>query len=186
MRYIKKSASLFIVLSLATAFTFIISDKKKIVADKKKTFVSYHMVHPLHEWTATSNDVNSVILYNPETKAIESVAVSVSLSTFDSKNSNRDSHALEILEAIQYPSVKFTSNDIKQNGDDLTINGNLTFHNITKPITILAKQSFTKNELTVDGTFNVNITDYKIEVPSLMGIKTGEEITMNFKVVFPV
>ena len=97
-------------------------DKKKIVADKAVSEITYSMVHPLHEWTGTSKDINGIIIYHEEESRIESVAISVLLSTFDSKNSNRDSHALEVLDAIKYPTVKFSSNNIQKNGDDITIN----------------------------------------------------------------
>jgi polyisoprenoid-binding protein YceI len=178
---------LLIVLVLSTALGLPRSEeKKKINADKKKSEVSYTMIHPLHEWTGISKEVNGVILVEETSRKIESVAVSVLLSSFDSKNSNRDSHALEVLEAIKYPTVKLTSNNIQRNGEELTISGNLTFHNVTKSIVVYAKQSDKRNELTVEGTFRVNITEYQIETPSLMGVKTKEEITLSFKIVFPI
>jgi polyisoprenoid-binding protein YceI len=144
------------------------------------------MIHPLHEWTGISKEVNGVILFEETQRKIESVAVSIPLSSFDSKNSNRDSHALEVLDAIKFPTVKLTSNSIQQSGEELTISGNITFHNVTRPIVIKAKQSDKKNELIVEGTFPVNITEYEIEPPSLMGFKTKEEITLSFIIVFPM
>jgi polyisoprenoid-binding protein YceI len=157
---------------------------KKIVADKSVTEVSYKMVHPLHEWTGTSKEVNCIMLYNLSENKINGVAVSILLSTFDSKNSNRDSHALEVLDGIKYPTVKFVSNDVQQRGNEITIAGNLTFHNVTKAIIIKAQRKDDINRLTVAGTFDVNITHYKVETPSLMGFKTDENMKMNFSVVF--
>jgi len=161
-------------------------DKKKILADKAVSEITYSMVHPLHEWTGTSKDINGIIIYHEGESRIESVAISVLLSTFDSKNSNRDSHALEVLDAIKYPTVKFSSRTIQQNGDDLTITGNLIFHNVTKPVTIMAKQTKDKKKLWVTGSFTVDMTEYQIEQPSLMGFKTEKEIGMNFKIAFPL
>jgi polyisoprenoid-binding protein YceI len=171
---------------LAILFAGVIAPgKKKIVADKKESAISYSMVHPLHEWTGTSKDVNCVIIYNQDSGRIESVAVSVLVSTFDSKNSNRDSHAMEVLDAIKYPTVKFTSNDIRQNGEDLTIRGNLIFHNISKPMTLLAKRKDGNKETSIEGSFIVHITDHEVPPPSMMGMKTDEKMTLNFKIVFP-
>jgi polyisoprenoid-binding protein YceI len=187
MNNLKFSGSLLIIFLLSTAFVLRRSaEREKITVDKKKSEVSYTMTHPLHEWTGISKEVNGVILYEASTNKIESVAVSILLSSFDSKNSNRDSHALEVLDAIKYPTVKLTSNNIQQNGEELTINGNLTFHNVTKPVVVQAKRSNKKNEMIVEGTFPVNITEYQIETPSLMGVKTKEVITLNFKIVFPM
>ena len=172
---------------LCTAFVFYPGFvPKKIIADKKKSEISYTMVHPLHEWTGKSHEVNCALIYNADENKIETVAVSMLLATFDSKNSNRDSHALETLDAIKYPLVKLTSSSIAQQGNELTINANLTFHNVTKPITVKATRSDEKNKIVVDGNFVVNITDYQIEVPSIMGLKTNEEITIGFKIIFPL
>jgi len=187
MNAFKIIASLFIILVLSTALVLPKTEEKtKISADKKKTEVSYTMIHPLHEWTGISKEVNGVILFEETQRKIESVAISIPLSSFDSKNSNRDSHALEVLDSIKYPTVKLTSNTIQQSGEELIINGNFTFHNVTKPVVVHAKQLNKKNEVIVEGTFPVNITEYQIETPSLMGVKTKEEITMNFKIVFPM
>ncbi len=188
MKYSKAFFVLLLVFVMTSSFTLRRSAeiKKKIMADKKSSEISYTMVHPLHEWTGTSKEVNCVMLFNSETNKVESVAVSVLLSTFDSNNSNRDSHALEVLEAIKYPTVKLISSNIQQIGNELTIHGNLTFHNVTRPVTFVAKRVDEKKDVLVDGNFIVNINDYQIETPSLMGVKTKEEITLNFKVLFPI
>lgn len=185
MKYTRIAVIIALVLLLNAAFAYSQSrELKKIVADKKTSQISYTMTHPLHEWTGTSTGVNCIMLYDINENKIASVAVSVMLSSFDSKNSNRDSHALEVLEALKYPSVKFVSNNIQQSDNEITISGNLTFHNVTKPISILAERKKENNKTNISGSFNVNITNYQIEVPSLMGFKTSEEILLNFKIVY--
>jgi polyisoprenoid-binding protein YceI len=156
----------------------------KILADQKQSTVSYDMEHPLHQWTGVSKKASCVILFNRELSTITSVAVSIPLNSFDSKNSNRDSHGLEVLEAIQFPNVKFSASSITQEQDELTITGNLTFHNKTKLVTVKAKRTNLKNEILIDGNFLVNLNDYEIPVPSLMGLKTKEEITIHLHFVF--
>ena len=161
------------------------TEKGRITADKAASQISYTMVHPLHEWTGTSRAVNCIIIYNPADDKIETVAASIPLSSFDSKNANRDSHALEVLDAIKYPSVKFTSQTIREDGNGLTIDGNLTFHNVTKPVSFRAERKDEDKKIKVDGSFVINMTTYDIEPPSLMGLKTKEEITLAFSFVFP-
>ncbi len=162
------------------------TDPIKIFSDKKKSEIKYNMSHPLKKWSAVSKNVNTVIMYNSEENIIETVAISVPISSFDSKNSNRDANALEVLEALKYPNVKFSSNNIKKNGNDLTIKGILEFHNIKKEIEIKAKQTTTKNDISVLGNFTINMTDYNIEPPSLLGMKTHEEINLEFKIYFKI
>ena len=58
------------------------------------------MSHPFHDWTGKSNKLNSAIICLPNKDSISQVAVSVNISSFDSENSNRDSHVIEVTEAV--------------------------------------------------------------------------------------
>ncbi|UFH54849.1 YceI family protein [Spirosoma sp. KNUC1025] len=159
--------------------------KRKIVADKALSTVSYAAKHPLHSWEGVSHDVNCAMLYNDESKLPESIAVSIKVASFDSDNNNRDSHAVEAMEGIKYPNVTFLSSDI-QAGDNgsLTAKGTLTFHGVAKPVTLHATRKESGGKMTLTGEFPVNMTDYKIERPSLMGMKTEDGMTLRFNVVF--
>ena len=160
---------------------------RKLVADKKLSTVTYSAKHPLHKWDGVSHDVSSAVLYNDDTKALESVAVSIKVSSFDSDNSNRDSHAMEVLEGLKYPNVTFVSSDVKANADGtLTATGNLTFHGITKPTTLRATRKDAGGKMTIVGEFPISLTEFNVERPSLLGLKTNDEMTLAFNVVFPL
>jgi polyisoprenoid-binding protein YceI len=161
--------------------------KRKIMADKSQSTITYAAVHPLHKWEGVSREVNSAMMYNDETKLPENLAVSVKVASFDSQNNNRDSHAVEVLEGIKYPNVTFVSSDIKA-GDNgsLVAKGNLTFHGVTKPVTLQAVRKEEGGKMTLIGEFPVNMSTYNVERPSLMGLKTEDQMTLKFNVVFPV
>ena len=159
--------------------------KRKVMADKASSTVSYAAKHPLHSWEGVSHDVNCAMIYNDETKQPESIAVSIKVASFDSDNNNRDSHAVEAMEGIKNPNVTFTSSDIKA-GDNgaLVAKGNLTFHGVVKPVTLQATRKESDGKMALIGEFPVNMTDYKIERPSLMGMKTEDGMILKFNVVF--
>jgi polyisoprenoid-binding protein YceI len=159
-------------------------DVSKIFADKSVSKVIYSMKHPMHEWEGVSKDVNAVIVYNKSAKTIDQVVVSLKVDSFDSGNSNRDSHALEVLEGLKFPKVTFVSTKIKPNGNALSIDGNLTFHGVTKPITISVNRNETANKMTFDGKFDVVLSDYKVDRPSLFGVKTEDFINLKFNLSF--
>jgi polyisoprenoid-binding protein YceI len=186
----KKSAFLLISFHLFLVFSLQIKaqngDAKKIFADKKSTTITYSMTHPMHEWDGVSKNVDAVILYNPQTNLITSVAATAKVETFDSGNANRDSHMMEVMEALKYPKVTFVSTEIHSAGNDLSIVGNLTFHNVTKSITFLAKTSTQNSVMNVTGNFNVSMKDYKIEAPSLMGIPAEDLIKIKFSADFNI
>ncbi|GAB2597244.1 YceI family protein [Spirosoma areae] len=159
--------------------------KRKLVADKALSTVSYAAKHPLHNWEGVSKEVNCAIIYNDDTKQPENVAVSLKVASFDSDNNNRDSHAIEVLDGLKYPNVTFVSSDIKagENGA-LTAKGTLTFHGVAKPATLQATRKDAGGKMTITGEFPVSMADHNIERPSLMGLKTEDGMILRFNVVF--
>ena len=129
---------------------------------------------------ATSKDVGCWVDLDPGKKAISHVYVQIDVTTFNSENSNRDSHAMEVIDAISYPKVKFTSTSIVQTGDKLKITGKLTFHGITKEITFDAMPKWESDKLTVTGNFVISLTEFKVERPSLLMIQVKDELRFSF------
>lgn len=161
-------------------------DAIKVFADKGVSIITYAMKHPMHEWEGVSKDVNAVIVYNKVTKAVEQVVVSLKVDSFDSGNSNRDSHALEVLEGLKFPKVTFVSTKIKPNGNMLTIDGNLTFHGVVKPITFIVRREDGASKINFEGKFDVLLSDYKVDRPSLFGVKTDDIVNLKFNLSFNV
>jgi polyisoprenoid-binding protein YceI len=158
----------------------------KVFADKKKSSVTYSMNHPLHQWDAVCKGVSSVIIFNKSNQSISSVAVLLKVASFDSQNANRDSHTIEVLEGIKYPLVTFTSTSVSIEDDQLNVSGDLTFHGVTKAISIHAVTKKEGADLIVTGSFEVKMTDYKVTPPSLMGLTTDDNIKINFLVDYMV
>ena len=160
------------------------SQVKRIYAEKNDSYITYKLTHPLHEIESTSKDEICVIDADLTQKIIKQALVQVGVATFNSGNSNRDSHAMEVVDGINYPSAKFLSDKIVQNGDSLKISGKLTFHGITKEIVLSALQKWTDNNLEVDGGFDISLTEFKIERPSLLLIPVSDDLKFTFKEVF--
>ncbi|MFZ9662186.1 MAG: YceI family protein [Chitinophagaceae bacterium] len=154
--------------------------------DKSKSTITYHMVHPMHNWDGVSKAVEGIVQYEEKSFILNKVAIVVKVSSFDSENSNRDSHMMEVTEAIKYPNVSFVSKSIKDDGTNLEINGDINFHGITKAILMKAQKKQIANHITVTGEFPILIEDFKIERPSLMMLKTDNEIGMKFLIEFDV
>lgn len=159
-------------------------EKRKIESDKKSSKVEYAMKHPLHSWEAVSKESKSIIVFNDKSQKIEAVAVIIPIKSFDSGNSNRDSHAIEVLEALKFPNVTFTASSIQESGIDLFIKGNLSFHGVTKPLELKVQQVISKTNRKVTGDFVINMTDFNVDPPGLMGLKTEEKIVLKFVMVF--
>jgi polyisoprenoid-binding protein YceI len=112
------------------------------------------------------------------------VTAQVDVMTFDSGNSNRDSHAMEVVESIKYPDVTFASTSVTQHGDSLNVAGKLTFHGVTKDIVMTGATKWSQNKLDVHGNFEVSITAFKIERPSLLMIPVDDELRFSLHAAF--
>ncbi len=154
-------------------------------AIKGESSLSYQLTHPLHEVTGVSKDVRCTIEYDDATKVVRQTAFSADVMSFDSGNSNRDSHAMEVLDALTYPTVSFESTHIESAGSTLHVQGNLTFHGRTKPIAFDATTAATGDRFTVNGTAAVSLTAFEIERPSLLMIPVKDTLHISFTMAFP-
>lgn len=145
--------------------------------------VQYFGSHFLHKWTGVSNELSGVIFFDKNDKN-HKAKLKVPLTSFDSRNSNRDSNMLTYAEAYSYPLVIFESNLIEKNGDSVLINGQINFHGITKPMTTTAKID-TTDGFKVFGSFYIKLSDYKIQRPGLMFVKIDDSIKINFLIQSP-
>lgn len=182
----KNLTPLFIFALFTTGFTPTSEPVKvKLFAAREASTISYSGTHPFHSWKAVSRDINCVITFNELTRAVETVAASAKIMSFDSRNTNRDSHALEVLDALIYPKVNFTSSHITQKDNSLIINGNLNLHGITRPVVMQAKLISGSNEnIRIEGSFPVKLIDHKVKPPALLGFRIAEEIVISFDFVF--
>jgi len=156
----------------------------KVFCDKSQSTITYSMHHLLHSWEGVSNEVNSVILSNEDRTEISQVAVSVRISSFDSQNANRDSHAMEATEALFFPSISFTSNTIKAVDAKLEVKGSITFHGISQEISFIADKELVDKKVKITGDFIVKLSQFDIKPPTLLGIATDDEIAVSFSVIY--
>lgn len=152
--------------------------------DKSASGITYHANHPLHSWTGINKKVDGVVRYSDSSGRISKVAILAKVADFNSENSNRDSHMIEAAEALKYPNVNFVSSEVIY-GEAILVKGNLTFHGITKPIQFNVVELMQDNRKIVTGNFDIGLTDFNIDPPSLMFVKTDNTINISFRIVFP-
>jgi polyisoprenoid-binding protein YceI len=180
---IKHRGIFFLLLSFGIAAT---AHAQPLEMIKNESSVTYTLSHLLHTIEAVSKDVVYQVEADVPNKKINKVSSQVDVTTFDSGNSNRDSHAMEVIDAITYPYVTFTSTSVTQYGDSLRVEGKLMFHGVTKDIAMLGVARWTQNKLEVDGTFVLSLTAFNIERPSLLLVPVNDDLHFALKAVFHV
>ncbi len=156
----------------------------QLTNDFKSTSITFRLGHPAHTTVGKSNELQIKIEYNFQTNEVTKAIAQVRVKSFNSGNSNRDSHAMELIEADKYPFAKFRSTKIVNNGDDLIIYGDLTFHNVTRNITINAKKKVLNDKIEITGNFAISLDQHNIERPKLLFIPTEEWLKFEFNTVF--
>jgi len=151
---------------------------------KDESSVSYTLVHAFHTVEATSRNVSYRLEVDPAQKEIRSVTAQVDVTTFDSGNSNRDSHAMEVIDAISFPDVTFSSTSVSRDGDNLTVSGKLTFHGITNDITATGTSKWSPGKLEFQGAFALSLTAFKVERPALLLIPVSDTLRFSLKAAF--
>ena len=146
--------------------------------DLSSTEIKYYGSHAMHNWTGTSTQSKSQIFYDDVTKT-GSVTIRVRLDSFDSKLSSRDSNMLYYTDALDFPEVVFKSTQANVDRDSVYIEGDLTFHGITKKIKTSAYIQIDNNP-TVSGSFQINLSDFNVRRPSLMFIKIKDEVRIDY------
>lgn len=157
---------------------------KAYQAIKGESTLSYHMVHPMHKITGVSRDFLCTVDLSADTVSSR-IKVSALISSFDSKNSSRDSHAMEMVQARKYPTVEFASESVKAEGDGYLVAGKLTFHGRTKPVSFHVTPHFQGQKVEITGGFAVKLSDFDVERPSLLFVKTEDKLTIDFDLFAP-
>ena len=163
--------------------SFIISISFSQNQDFSLSEIKYFGSHAMHNWSGTSTQAKTSVSYDGS-KESGSVIVRVRLDSFDSKLYSRDSNMLYYTDAIEFPEVVFKSTQAKVVNDSIYIEGNLTFHGITKKVKTSAFIKLDEYP-SVNGTFDINLSDFDVQRPSLMFIKIKDRIRIDYSFKTP-
>lgn len=158
-----------------------------VSVDTENSVIHYTGHHRLHDWRGTSNAVEGTLtldLQNPEQSRVE---IEVPVVSFDSGNGNRDSNMLDIVEVDQYPTVRFVSDAVTSETWSATddgwqgtwqVEGQLTFHGQTHPLTMPVDVVIRGDSLTAQSTFEVSLERYDVDRPKLLFMPIGSTIDL--------
>jgi hypothetical protein len=144
--------------------------------------LAYDLVHKFHHVHGVSRSVEGKARVLPD--GTVQVMVRAPIDSFDSGNSNRDAHMLEVTEAAQNPYVLFkgigtlTSPSSYPADAKVELRGELTLKT-ARPIQVPVAVHFASAErATIDATFPVSLDEHHVERPSLLFVKVDDRITI--------
>lgn len=166
--------------------TVALAQPQTVHAVQHASSVSYRLSHFFHVIEAASKDAVWQIELDTAAKEIKSVSSQVDVMTFDSGNSNRDSHAMEVVDAMTYPDVRFSSTTLIANRDSLNVTGKLTFHGVTRDIVVTAVSKWSADNVEIRGNFNVSLTDFNVDRPSFLMIPVDDTLKFSLTAMFNI
>ena len=146
--------------------------------DNKSSFIEYSGKHMLHDWDGINKKIKGIVLAEEVSGEFNKIALLAYVRDFDSNNSGRDSHSLEVLDALRYPEVKFYSEQIKYDSDNISFIGSLIFHGVTIDKIINAKIIESDIKYEFFGKFQLTPSDFDIELPSFLSVKMKDLLLM--------
>ena len=123
---------------------------------------------------------------------VGSVSLVIDTSSYNSNIGLRDHDVQEhYLEVQQYPVIRFNSTGIQkierpQSPQDLwqiTVRGRLELHGVQKEVIVPVRLLYQTNKITAQGNFRLVLEDFNIRVPTLLFLKAGNQVDVEFRIV---
>jgi len=107
--------------------------------DTRHSFVEFRISHLGFSWMyGRFNDVSGSYTYDPENPEASQVEIQIDPASVDTNDAERDKHIRsdDFLDVEQYPNASFKSTRYTGTADEGTLEGELTLHGVTQPVTI--------------------------------------------------
>ena len=165
-----KLLSLFVLLALPSAFA---ADHQWML---KQSTLTYHVSHPLHQSEGVSHAARGKgICHDGQCDFL----IAVPVKSFDSGDSNRDLHMIQVTRGAEFPMVTVRARlpEAVSTAAAIKVDIEIQFAGQTAHYQQVALEVVTEgNEKKISGTIPATLTDFKIDPPSLLTMPVKNEI----------
>jgi polyisoprenoid-binding protein YceI len=149
----------------------------------RNAFVNFYSKAVMEDITADNNQVYSVI-----DAGKKNMAFSLLMKGFIFPKQLMQDHFNEnYVESDKYPKAVFNgayTGDVDLTKDGvykIIVKGNLTLHNVTRPIELPATLEIKNGKLSGNAAFKIKPEDYNITIPSVVRDNIAKELTVTIK-----
>jgi hypothetical protein len=169
---------LFLLLALPNLFA---ADHQWIL---KESTLTYHVSHPLHQTDGVSHSARGKgICHDGQCDFL----IAVPVKTFDSGDSNRDLHMIQVTRGAEFPMVTVRTRLPESASTSATIQADLEvqFAGQTARYRQVAFEVVRQGDETrISGTIPTTLTDFKIDPPSLLTLPVKNEIPVRVQMTW--
>lgn len=165
--------------------------------DAEQTEVSVDGTSTLHDWTMNlekgrSAGTATFQLDGTMLSGIDALRLTFESEGLKSGKGPMDNNAYRALKTDENPEITFELRElqeIKETGEGVlaTVLADLTIAGFTNPVTMTATCTVAPDEvITCSGSQALKMTDFEVKPPSIMlgSVKTGDDLTINYRAVF--
>jgi hypothetical protein len=138
--------------------------------------LTYHVSHPLHQSEGVSHEVRGKgVCHAGQCDFL----IAVPVKSFDSGDSNRDLHMIQVTRGAQFPMVTVRTKLPESASTSTTIQADLEiqFAGQTAQYKQVSFQMASQgNQIRITGTIPATLTDFKIDPPTLLTLPVKNEI----------
>jgi hypothetical protein len=161
--------------------TFAQTDSQWVLA---QSVLTYHVSHPLHQVEGVSHAARGKgVCHAGQCDFL----IAVPVKSFDSGDSNRDLHTLQVVRGGQFPLVTVRTRLPEDVAGSATIRADLEvqFAGQTAKYSQIPFQLIAQgNETRISGTIPATLSDFKIDPPSLLALPVKNEIPVRVEMTW--
>ncbi len=139
------------------------------------------------------NEFEGTIVIDGDNPSASSANVTIEAASIDTRNADRDGHlrSNDFFAMEQYPTITFASTAVAVDGDSVSVTGDLTIKDVTKPVTIdfeltgAATDPFGNHRIGFEGEVDVHRKDWGVEWNAPLetgGVLVSDKVKLTFDV----
>lgn len=166
--------------TLALAFLLLAGSLSAQAISGKTVKISVDGTSPMHDWTMTSTA--GTFSANVSGNSLSQVKFSTQAKNLKStKGKMMDNKAHSALKADKAPTISFSATSV--NVGKGTLSGSLSIAGVTKNVSFPVNVAKSGSSYTISGTHNMKMSDFGMQTPGFMGVKTGDGVKVSVTIV---
>jgi hypothetical protein len=146
--------------------------------------LTYHVSHPLHQTEGVSHAARGKgVCHAGQCDFL----IAVPIKSFDSGDSNRDIHMLQVTRGGQFPMVTVRTRLPEEASASATLHADLEIQFAGQTATykqVAFEQVTQANGTRISGTIPAKLSDFKIDPPSLLAMPVKNEIPIRVEMIW--